>query len=237
MQILRVQLLAPEGGVDALDAFYAGTLGLPRLAAPPRRAYQAGGTVLAFEPAAGRPFYHFAFRVPRNRFGAARAALDRRCDLLPDPGSGSTVFDFRAWDAEACYALDPCGNIVELIAHRTLAEETPDDRPFGAADVLGVCEIGIVGPDPRAMLDALAELDIHLWDGSPDEPGGLAFAGAPQGTLILARPGRGWMPTGRAAEIHEVEVTVTGTTAGEVGLPGTPHGVRAMRPPDAAGAS
>jgi catechol 2,3-dioxygenase-like lactoylglutathione lyase family enzyme len=237
MQILRVQLLAPEAGLDALDAFYARTLGLPRLAAPPQRAYRAGTTVLGFEPAAGGPFYHFALRVPRNRFGAAHAVLDRLGELLPDPESGSTVFDFRAWDAEACYAHDPCGNIVELIAHRRLPEETPDDGPFGATDVLGVCEIGIVGPDPRAMLDALAALDIHLWDGSAEEPGGLAFAGAPQGTLILARPERGWMPTGRPADIHEVEVTVMGTTAGDVALPGTPHRVRAMRAPDAAGAS
>ena len=225
MQILRVRLLAPEGELDALDAFYTGTLGLPRLPSKPR-AYQAGATVLAFEVAAGRPFHHFAFRVARNRFAAAHAALGERGKLLPDPESGSTAFEFPAWSAEACYTLDPCGNIVELIAHRTLPEETPDNRPFGAADVLGVSEVGVVSPDPSEMLDALAALDIHLWDGSADEPGGLAFAGSPRGTLILARPGRGWMPTGRPAEIHDVEVTVAGATAGEVALPGTPHRVR-----------
>ena len=49
------------------------------------------------------------------------------------------------------------------------------------------------------MARALEPLGIKLWDGTLDLPGRLAFMGGPDGTLILAAAGRGWMPTGRAA--------------------------------------
>ena len=39
-------------------------------------------------------------------------------------------------------------------------------------------------------------------------------------TLILAPPGRGWMPTGRPAERHPVEAELSGTVDGEVELEG-----------------
>ena len=39
-------------------------------------------------------------------------------------------------------------------------------------------------------------------------------------TLILAPPGRGWMPTGRPAERHPVEAEILGAADGEVELEG-----------------
>jgi hypothetical protein len=89
-----------------------------------------------------------------------------------------------------------------------------------------MCELGLVGPDTRAMAAALEPLGISLWDGTLDEPGGLAFIGGRDGVLILSQPGRGWMPTGRPAEIHPVEAIVAGSRDAEVTLPGTPHRVR-----------
>ena len=76
------------------------------------------------------------------------------------------------------------------------------------------------------MAGVLEPLGIRLWDGTLDMPGRLAFMGAPDGTLILASPGRGWMPTRREAEVGEVEVA--GNRGGEVKLPGTSHRVRTV---------
>jgi hypothetical protein len=217
VKILRVRLQAAAGTLDGLRDFYGG---LP---------FHAGPTVVEFEPAgAGRPFYHFAIRVPRNRFVEARDWLAARSRLLPGK-RGETTFEFDFWNAQACYALDPGDNIVEVIAHRELADESPLDGPFRDEELRGVAEIGLVGPDPRAMAEALEPLGIGLWSGTLDGPGRLAFMGGRDGVLILSEPGRGWMPTGRPAEIWPVDVEAAGERDAEATLPGTPHRVRTVR--------
>jgi hypothetical protein len=213
VRILRARLQTAAASVDELARFYG------------RLPFRAGETVVEFEPVGeGRPFYHFALRVPRNRFAEARAWLGDKAPLLPGK-SGETTFEFDFWNAQACYALDPADNIVELIAHRELPDESSAEGAFSADELLGMCEIGLVGPDRRAMAAALEPLGITLWSGTLDGPG-LAFMGGRDGVLILSEPGRGWMPTGRRAEPWPVEVVVAGSGSAEVALPGTAHRVR-----------
>jgi hypothetical protein len=226
MRILQAHLAAAKATAVTLQRFYGDQLGFPVLAGEGRLGFGVGGTRLVFSPSSeGAPFYHFAFRVPRNRFAAAREWLAGHADLLPQPGSRETTFQFPNWSAEACYVHDPGSNIVELIAHRGMPDESPNSGPFDARELLGVCEVGLVGYDPPAMARALESLGVRLWDGTLDVPGRLGFMGAPDGTLILAPPGRGWMPTGRAAEPWEVEVALAGVRNAEMMLPGTPHRV------------
>jgi hypothetical protein len=164
MRIRRVRLSAGEAAWEALIHFYAKRLGLPSVTMDvDRYGFTTGGTLIEFKPAdREQPFYHFALRVPRNRFEAARAWLGSHAELLTEPDSGETRFDFANWRAEACYAHDPCGNIVELIAHHELPEETIGAGPFSSSELLGVCEVGLVGPDTRAMATALEPLGIGL---------------------------------------------------------------------------
>jgi hypothetical protein len=216
VQILQARLQTAAESLQDLSRFYGG---LPA---------RAGVTEIEFEAVEGaRPFYHFALRVPRNRFAEARDWLAAQAPLLSGP-DGETTFEFDFWNAQACYALDPGDNIVELIAHRELPDESPVAGPFTAAELLGVCEVGLIGPDARAMAAALEPLGIGLWSGTLDEPGGLAFMGGRDGVLILSEPGRGWMPTGRPAEIWPVEVDVEGLHDAEAVLPRTPHRVRTL---------
>jgi hypothetical protein len=226
MRLLQANLAVAKATGAVLLPFYGDQLGFPVLADEGRLGFGVGGTRLEFSRTSeGAPFYHFAFRVPRNRFAAAREWLAGHADLLPEPGSKETTFQFPNWNAEACYMHDPGGNIVELIAHRGLPDESPNSGPFEATELLGVCEVGLVGHDPPAMARALERLGVRLWDGTLEVPGRLAFMGAPDGTLILAPPGRGWMPTGRAAEPWAVEVEAVGVRNAEVTLPGTSHRV------------
>jgi hypothetical protein len=214
VKIMRARLQTPADSADALARFHGG---------------RAGYTVLEFEPVAeGRPFYHFALRVPRNRFDEARKWLAAKSPLLPGR-DGETTFEFAFWNAQACYALDPGDNIVELIAHRELPDASDVEGPFGEDELLGMCELGLVGPDPRAMAAALEPLGVGLWSGTLDEPGRLAFMGGRDGVLILSEPGRGWIPTGRPGEIWPVDVTVESARDAEtVLLPGTPHRVQTI---------
>jgi hypothetical protein len=226
VRFVHVTLRADESRVDELRAFYGGALGLDSAGGC---SFHVGATALEFSPVAhAEPFYHFALRVPRNRFDSARTWLGERAELLPDEETGDTRFDFRFWNAEACYVHDPCGNIVELIAHHELPEETPDDGPFAGSELLGLCELGAAGDDVPAMARALGRLGIELWDGTIEVPGRLAFMGGRDGVLILAPLGRGWLPTGRPSEQWPVDAVVAGERDGEVVLPGTGHRVRTV---------
>jgi hypothetical protein len=180
-------------GPPELSTFNGDVLGLPVDAGTVR----IGETMLRFEPRDGEPFYHFALLVPGDRFDAALAWARERVELLGD------VFEFEAWDARAVYFHDPAGNIVELIAHRGL-EENGRTGEFGAEELVGFSELGIVG-DPAHQLRMLESRGLSLWDGTIEEPNRLAFVGERGRTLILAPPGRGWMPTDRPAEPHPVE--------------------------------
>ncbi|HKC77991.1 MAG TPA: hypothetical protein VKB70_06365 [Gaiellaceae bacterium] len=190
MRFAEVTLSAPA---DLRD-FYGGELGLPL----DEEAIVVGETRLRFEvePGSGA-FYHFALLVPGDRFDAALAWARVRVELLGD------VFEFENWDARAVYFHDPAGNIVELIAHHGL-EENGRPGEFGASELVGFSELGIVG-DPRTELRTLEREGLCLWNGTVDVPDRLAFVGEKGRTLILAPPGRGWLPTDRPAEPHPVQ--------------------------------
>ena len=70
------------------------------------------------------------------------------------------------------------------------------------------------------------ELGLELWDGTVEAEGRLAFVGEPARTLILSPPNRGWLPTGRPAEVHACEVVLAGTPSGEVLLEDDQYRIR-----------
>jgi hypothetical protein len=224
MHFVQVGLRAPRRHIGALASFYE-SLGLPSASAAGQPSFLIGETTLELVPGAGAPFYHFALLVPGNRFEAALRWACRQTSLLPDSRSGDVVFDFDFWDANACYFRDPAGNIVELIAHRGI-EETQAEGDFRGTELVGVSELGLVGDLP-AMAAALAgQVGLELWDGTVEQPGGLAFVGERARTLILAPPGRGWLPTGRPAELHDVDVLFSGPPEGEVLLQASRYRIR-----------
>lgn len=209
----------------AVRDLYSERLGFPLDGAAAGDVLRArvGPATMAFATAApgAAPFYHFALLLPGDRFEAAHEWLSERTEPLEDPGEGTTAFDFDDWDARACYFLDPAGNIVELVAHRGIAE-SGRTGPFEAGEMAGFSEIGIVVDDKAATAAALErETGLVVWDGEAEEPGRLAFVGERGRTLILSPRGRGWLPTGRPAEAHPLEVVVRGPRAGRVEVPGT----------------
>jgi len=209
MRFLSVTLRAPAGRLQELAGFYE-RLGLDVQSDGERAmSFRAGETGLEFVASDGEPFYHFALLVPGNRFEAAHAWAGTVAELLPDRETGDMVFDSDTWSSLACYFHDPAGNIVELIAHRGFLE-TALDGDFEAAELIGLSELGLVGDRP-VMADRLAAvLGLELWDGTLTEPTRLAFVGDRARTLVLAPTGRGWVPTGRAADPHPVDAVLAG---------------------------
>jgi hypothetical protein len=194
VRFAEVTLSAPR---DLRD-FYGSELGLPL----DGDTVVVGETRLRFRVENGGAFYHFALLVPGDRFEAALAWARERVELLGE------VFDFDFWDAQAVYFHDPAGSIVELIAHRGL-EVNGRAGDFAAGELVGFSELGIVG-DPQELLRRLETAGLELWDGSAEGESRLAFVGERARTLILAPPGRGWLPTGRPAEAHPVAARLEG---------------------------
>lgn len=216
MDFRLVRLHAPARSLSVLAEFYGVGLGVEKLEQTNAMvALRVGETRLEFVPSDEEPFYHFALLAPGNRFGELLDWARERTELLPDTESGDVLFDFSNWEAHACYFHDPAANIVELIAHRGIGE-TYADGPFAADELLGFSELGLVG-DTAAMAGQLRlQIGLELWDGTVEGKGRLAFVGEPARTLILCPIGRPWLPTGRPAEPHPVEMSLSGPPSGEV---------------------
>src|SRR3954465_10305485 len=63
--------------------------------------------------------YHIAFNIPCNKIHEANDWLKSKADpIVLD--NGSSIVDFRNWNAESVYFLDNNNNILEFIARRDL---------------------------------------------------------------------------------------------------------------------
>ena len=222
LRIARAELAVAAARLEAVADFYEQALGFAVERHDSGVVIPVGDDVLELVATGDGtdPFHHFALLVPGDRFDAARAWLGERTETLARD-DGETVFAFDFWDARAVYFHDPAGNIVELIAHAGTAEGSGAAGDFSAAELAGLSEVGIVVDDTAAAVAALErDVGLELWSGSAEQ---LAFVGAKAHTLILAPPGRGWLPTGRPAEAHAATVTVTGGTTGAVVLAASPE--------------
>ena len=138
MRLLNVTLGATD--LAAMRAFYVDLLGLSALEDSQEvLAFQVGWTTLRFVRAPSQPApAHFAFNIPPDAMDAAEAWLRSRTAILVE--DGAERFDFPSWNAQAIYAMDPAGNIIELIARRRLADRLRDQH-FDASALLCVSEI------------------------------------------------------------------------------------------------
>ncbi|MFZ0091082.1 MAG: hypothetical protein WAL63_16360 [Solirubrobacteraceae bacterium] len=208
VEIADVELLVSRAAHRELDRFYVGDLGLDKMPAEdaPDK-YAVGPARLRFNRAVddSAPFYHFALLAPGDRFAEAKGWLSGAGSLLSD-SDGQTTFDFDFWDAKASYALDPAGNIVEIIAHRGVAESGASGA-FDPGELCGVSEVGLVTVRVPQAVEALQQAGLPLWSGTT-EADSLAFCGAKAHTLIACSPGRGWLPTDRPAEVHPVQARI-----------------------------
>lgn len=186
-----------------LREFYRGSLGVPGVvAASDHLQLEVGSARVGFVGVeSGRPFHHFALLVSAERFSAAAAWLSGATDLLSRSAEGDPTFTFDAWDARACYALDPAGNVLELIAHNCTGVA---DRPgrFSAAELRGISEVGLVVSDRPAAVRDLAAVGLPMWAGQLDQLRWPVFVGRQANTLVLSPPGRAWLPTESAAGLY-----------------------------------
>jgi catechol 2,3-dioxygenase-like lactoylglutathione lyase family enzyme len=212
MVFRRVVMAAPS--TAAQRDFYNGLLELPLTASSDREvAVQAGETELVFTTAAPgtSPSYHFAFRIPGNRFGQAKSWLQERAELIRHGGMDEFPWDF--WNASAVYVLDPAGNIVELIGFRDLDET---DMPFDVDSLLGLAEVGTPVHDVAETVTRLARtFAVGLWDRRQPSPERITPVGRRGASLIVVSLGRRWF-LGPGSADHPLEIVLDDVAEGEL---------------------
>ena len=211
VEFLRLRLRAKQPA--ALRDFYRKVLELPVVAeSGGSLSVRAGGTELLFVPSAGdaNPFYHFAFNIPENKLDAAIEWMKNRAPLIPQPSTGSHIFNYPRWNANSVYFYDPAGNILEFIARHNLRNAAAGR--FDSRDILHASEIGMVVPAvPAAVAQLKEKLGIADYIGVGD-----AFApiGNEHGLFIIVRADRKWfgrIPPG----IFPAEVRMRGGIVGQ----------------------
>ena len=203
--------------------FYHHLLGFPLLTADADKlVLQVGSSTLTFV-ATAMPTpapYHFAFNMPEGQFAEAKAWLAARVPLLTD-ASGADEFDFSAWNAHAIYFADRDGNIGEFIARHDLP--SPMTRPFRAASLLSISEIGLAVDDVLHFVERL-QTSLHLPVYLQHPTATFTPMGDEHGLLIVVKDGRRWFPEERvAAHAALLTVVVSNSTAGQRTIHGPPY--------------
>jgi catechol-2,3-dioxygenase len=202
MHITELRLKTAD--LSGQRAFYADTLHLPLVAeTADLLTIGAGHTRLIFERSDTAPRYHFAFNVPENQLEAARQWLKERVSLISL--NGKDVFDFASWKAHSVYFYDAAGNVLECIARHRLPNAS--DRPFDAANLLNISEIGIAAADVRATVGKLMDdLGLPVFDGAGSDS--FTALGDDSGLFIVVKQGRVWYPeSGVPANVGALTVT------------------------------
>ncbi|MGV2883287.1 VOC family protein [Paenibacillus taichungensis] len=190
--------------LEDIKHFYINTLGL-NMAEESEHSFtlQIGLTKMIFmrSEADQNPFYHFAWMIPANRFQEAKAWAAARIRLSRQEGEDETYS--TNWNSNSLYFEDPVGNILELIAHHTVHNES--DRPFSEKDLLQVCEVGLVTEDVLSAVDELEQMGLKRWRAISDT---FAPVGDVNGLFIVVKKERTWFFSEQKANIYPLEVSI-----------------------------
>jgi catechol 2,3-dioxygenase-like lactoylglutathione lyase family enzyme len=223
MRILELNLRTRW--LDKVESFYRDILEFPVTSDGSRCTVRAGWSELHFkqDDSGEAPFYHFAFNIPPGKLDEAHNWLRHRTSLLSNEKGDRFYFPF--WDAEAVYIEDPSGNIVEFIARSGTG--TPSDEPFSGASALCISEVGLPVQEFSALDRSLRrQLGIrHYFEPTDD----ISIIGDADASLVLVRDRRGWMPTGREAEIHPLEIRLSGESNAHVSFAMLPYRITMER--------
>lgn len=190
--------------LEDIKHFYIYTLGL-NMTEESEHSFtlQIGLTKMIFmrSEADQNPFYHFAWMIPANRFQEAKAWVAKRIRLSRHEGEDETYS--TNWNSNSLYFEDPVGNILELIAHHTVHNES--DRPFSEKDLLQVCEVGLVTEDVLSAVDELEQMGLKRWRAISDT---FAPVGDVNGLFIVVKKERTWFFSEQKANIYPLEVSI-----------------------------
>lgn len=202
MMIEELQLYTTR--LEDLKYFYRDTLGMEATSVTDQTFnLQVGGTKIIFKQCETdhEPFYHVAWLIPTNRFKEAKQWAASRV-VLSKEGERDETYSTN-WNSHSLYFEDPAGNIIELIAHHRIQNQS--DHRFSAKDILQVCEIGLVTEDVLSTVNELQQIGLTRW-GEVSET--FAPVGDVHGLFIVVKKQRTWFFSTQKAQIYPLEVSI-----------------------------
>jgi len=207
--MLLKKLILQTKNIDELYAFYKNVIKLDVTRANSKTiSINAGITTLIFEKAKDpeKPFYHFAFNIPSNKFEEALEWLQNKVELLWIEEYKSYVAEFTNWNARSAYFMDPAGNIVEFIARFDLNDVV--EEIFSPAHLRNISEIGIVldaGQFDEKINQMLYQYQLEYFSRQPPLKHFRAI-GNDNGLFIVVPEHRNWYPTTIPCKIFPLSV-------------------------------
>lgn len=205
MHITRLELLSAD--LEAQKDFYANVLELPVRRDSTILEVRAGTTELLFtESPEFDGAYHFAFNIPENQFGSAKAWISSRVALLRDD-QGNDEFHSENWNSDSVYFKDAAGNVLEFIARHHL--ENAVNEEFDSKQILNISEIGLPSEDVVGLATEISKrLDVPIFRQQVNET--FTPVGDEDGLLIIPVKDRIWIPnSGVPARLLSVRVEGT----------------------------
>lgn len=204
MHIKEIILYTPDIGI--LKLFYSEILELPvNYKSENTISFAAGNSLLTFIKGSKRvrPFYHFAFNVPPDKFRESKEWITS-AGLSLISLNGEDEFDFKSWNAHSVYFYDPADNIVELISRHGLKKEDTE-KHFGDL-ILNISEIGLPVSDVKTAIEKIKSFTgIPFYSGDNES---FAAMGDEHGLFIIVKEGRKWFPDCQNAEVFPLTVVI-----------------------------
>lgn len=201
--------------------FYTAKMQLPLVSENTNQfSVKAGKTILRFSINHDykEPYYHIAFNIPENKLNKAKQWSENRFKLLLND-YGEDVIHFRKWNAHSIYFMDPCGNILEFIAHHKLKNSA--DGSFTEKDILYIIEIGLVTNNVNELShDINQKLGLTDYHNSAGLLKSSKFraVGNTAGMLILSERGRNWLMTDIPSDEFPLNIKVRSDKNGKIYL-------------------
>lgn len=192
--------------LDEMKAFYVNSLNFPLTAVSAGSfSIKVGESELIFKESAlhTKPFYHFAFNVPANRFMEAKQWATQRVFLNTEEKKDEIYFE--AFDAHSFYFEDPAHNIVEYISRHS--DCPPSNDPFSSKSLLSIGEINLTTPHVRSVGTQLINSGITVRNNRPLNET-FNFLGSGSAFFLVGAPKRRWFFSDRDSEVHPLTVKV-----------------------------
>ena len=212
MHIKEIILYSPD--IKTLKFFYSEILELPVYYKSENKiSLAAGNSLLTFIKGSKRkrPFYHFAFNVPSDKFKEAKEWITSSGISLISL-NGEDEFDFKSWNAHSIYFYDPADNIVELISRHGLKKE--DTEKYYGDLILNISEIGLPVLDVKTAIEKINNISgIPFYSGDDKS---FAAMGDEHGLFIIVKEGRKWFPDCHNAKVFPLTVVIQSDNNNEI---------------------
>lgn len=208
------EIILCSGNPGDLKNFYIDKLGFKlKTGNDDEFSFKAGKTLITFKKSnsKNKPFYHFAFNIPSNKFTEAKEWIkSNNIELISL--NGEVEFDFKSWNAHSFYFYDASENIVEFIVRHNLRNES--DEKFTAVSIINVSEIGLPVKDVRETFTLINnKFNIPHFSGDMKT---FEAAGDENGLFIIVNEGRRWFPDCQDAEIFPLTIKINSEFKGEI---------------------